>query len=74
MTKIELIDAFLNSGLPQYANKVRSTNDTLAQFNEDDLKTIKNQIKDFDQYFKSGWLESKSRQTLINFLKLKEDF
>lgn len=60
MTQIELNDAFLNCGLPQMTNK--------SDFSKNEIREIIAQVKDFDNYYISGWKESKTRQTLKEFV------
>lgn len=66
--KIELCNAFANGGLPQFAEKV-ALGGEVEDFSKSEMREIRDQIIDFDDYFLSGWKESKTRQTLINFIE-----
>lgn len=64
MTRQELHDAFLNGGVPQMTLKT----DKGEELSKQDVREIYNQIKDFDNYYKSGWKESKTRKILVEFV------
>ena len=57
-----LNDVFNNCGLPQFTNK------KINEFSKNDIKYIIKTIKEFDSYYVSGWINSKDRETLINFI------
>ena len=65
----QLWSAFANGGLPQFAEKVAYGESEVFNFSKNEMKEIKKQIIDFDNYFISGWKESETRQTLVNFIE-----
>ena len=58
------IDSLNNCGLPQLAKKLRDNKGDIYEFSESDIETISNQVKDFDNYYVSGWKGSITRAML----------
>lgn len=64
MQDTRTIDAFLNAGMPQYAEKIRQ-GETLTK---NDIKNIIENIKGFDSYYLKGWKESTTREIIKNIV------
>jgi uncharacterized protein YpuA (DUF1002 family) len=64
MYNIKILTALLNGGLPDIHDKILSR----EELTKEDYKKVKNQIKDFDDYFVEGWKDSETREILKNFV------
>lgn len=62
MKAVEIRDALNNAGLPQLAIKVLK--DDAPELTNEDKKVIKARIENFDNYYRKGWKESKTRRVL----------
>ena len=58
------MDAFLNTRLPQLADKIVKLKGNYFDFDNDDIEIIVKTIKEFDDYYLSGWKDSEERQLL----------
>lgn len=65
MNTLEIKDALNNIGMPHLANKIESS---FCDLSKKDVKEVINQIKDFDNYYKQGWKESETKQTLVGLI------
>ena len=62
-----LSNAFLNGGLPQFAEKVYEGN-RVYDFSKNEVREVRELVVKFDDYYMSGWKESATRKTLVNFI------
>ena len=67
LTPVQVRDACNNAGMPDIAEKVW-TNDDILNLSENDVQRIKEQIADFDSYYKEGWKESETRKHLVSLV------
>ena len=65
MNTLEIKDALNNIGMPHLAEKVKSS---FYDLSKQDVKELVEQIKSFDDYYKQGWKESETKQTLVSLI------
>lgn len=67
LNPIQVRDALNNAGMPDIAIKV-FTQEDIENLSKHDIQRIKEQIKEFDNYYKKGWKDCETRKHLVSLI------